>query len=269
MMRRHMTLMVLLVLIGMAWVPSCRAEPPGLVATQRVVLFEDWVNPGEAASEAASPHIERLMTEYAGRALFLEQRPGQGLGDRATRFWAATSSAAPKPPYICVDSGYRSTQGAQTNYYQAYKTLIDQALARPPQAVVTGTALWLGNAISATVVVSNTSQVDLSYALNRARVHLLVYEQDTGLTGALVQGARSQPITQPLLAGTSASYGLTVTGLTYADRTKLRCVALVDYRPGVATGPFDLLQAAALPLTVLPPRAYVPAIFRRYEVIKR
>ena len=263
---RLVALLCALTLGSVALADAGPAPAVGAPAQDRLVLFESFMNPDCGVCSAAAPHIQRLAQEYDGKAVFLEQHAAQPLGDRYSRFWAAYEGQSAGYPIVTIDSGAQITQGSHQDFYGTYKTLVDVALARQADAEVALTATWLSNTIDVSMTITNTGDVALSYSGNRAKVHALVYETgDVGKTGQLVCGGASQRLATELGPGESAVYHFVIDELAYGERVALSCVALIDYRPGVDSGPFDMLQAAVAPVAGLKPTAFVPLALKSYQ----
>ena len=148
---------------------------------------------------------------------------------------------------IIVDSGHQVQSGV-VPYYNTYKALVDQELARAPQAQIQATWQRIGNKVAFTIQVTNQSGVSVSYAQNRAAVHALVYEDaKVGVTSRYVRSAVFQNITTSLAPGASVSFNLETLDLSGVNWDKLHFLALVDYQP-VINAAYDMLQAVvALP----------------------
>ena len=91
-----------------------------------------------------------------------------------------------------------------------------------------------------------------------ARVHVIVYEQHSALAGEhitthILRAHVSQATGVPLVPGASMTFTMDTAVLSnVVDWTKLQAVVLVDYRPGGASGAYDMLQAAMIyPLTTV------------------
>ena len=234
---------------------SAVAEAP------RLALYEVYLNPGCGHCVTVAPEISRLRRDYDGLALFLEQRPYGALGARYNRFWAAYSGYSAGYPIVCVDSGYRVGQGTPDNYYQVQKTRVDEALSRPPEAELDGVVGWQGSRVLAHLTITNSSPITLSYAGNHAQAHLLLYEQDAGMTGNLVRSAQALPIEEPLAPGASAQVSFAINAFDFDRLEGLRCGALIDYRPGGGSGPYDMLQAIDLPIEAQWYGSSIPLLF--------
>ncbi len=158
-------------------------------------------------------------------------------------------------PMIMVDSGHQISYG-YLDFHTVYQGMVDAALARPPQAEVSGTLLRDGSQVHASITVTNRSGVTLS-AANSAAVHLIVYENNkVALTHRYVRAAVRMDIAS-LENNASATYALESAALSGVDWAKLHFIALADYRPGGTAGAYDTLQAAEL----VPP-LYIPLIYR-------
>ena len=139
--------------------------------------------------------VDQLAQDYAGKpAVFLEYPATGAPNSRIGKFWAAFGGGTAYFPMIIVDSGHQVQSGV-VSYYNTYKAMVDQELARPPQAEVQATWQRNGNKVKFSVQVRNLSGVSLSYAENKAAVHAVVYEDaKVGVTSRYVAGGRiSEP----------------------------------------------------------------------------
>lgn len=145
-------------------------------------------------------------------------------------------------PLAMVDSGDQVDNG-NTYFYDVYKGMVDQALDRPAQAEITASYNRGGDKVGFAIQVTNHSGVSLSTS-NGAQVHAIVYEDaDVLETDRIVRSVVSADITN-LENGQTETYVLQTPNLIVNDWNELHYVALVDYRPAGATGPYDMLQAA-------------------------
>jgi hypothetical protein len=188
--------------------------------------------------------------------LFLEQDYYSALGDRRSRFWAAFTGSSAATPLVMVDSGQQIRHG-NAESAAVYRQMVQTSMARPAQGEV-GARYWReGERIQAKVTVTNGSGATLS-AANEATVHVLVFENArVWWTGRYVRAAAWTPIDEPLADGATRTFGLETGALIVQDWNQVRVVALVDYRPGGNTGPYDMLQAALGTLDVAEPEGVV------------
>jgi hypothetical protein len=188
--------------------------------------------------------VDQLALDYAGKpVVFLEYIYATAPDSRKGRFWAAYGGSSAGFPMIIADSGHQVQSGA-VPYYNTYKALVDQESLRSPQATVSATWQRTGNKVQIVIQIKNQSGVSLSFALNKAAVHALVYEDaKVGVTSRYVRSAVSQNITTSLAPGAVADFTLETSELSGVNWDKLHYLALVDYQP-VSGSAYDLLQAA-------------------------
>jgi len=151
-----------------------------------------------------------------------------------------------------VDSGNQISNG-YVNFYNVYKTMVDNALARPPQADIQAYCWRTANKVGFNIQVKNLSAVTLSSS-NSATVHAIVYEDaHVKVTNRFARAAVDQGISN-LAPNATATFTLETPDLSNVIWDNLHFVVLVDYRPSGSVGAFDTLQAAiALPLDTTPP----------------
>jgi len=195
--------------------------------------------------------VDTLSSQYESRpVVFLEDYFYAPQGDRLAKFWAAYEGSSVSFPAIMVCSGHQISNG-YVDFVAVYSAMVDSELARAPEAALSATRQRVGDTVHVEVQVTNQSGVTLSSA-NSARVHVIVFEDSPAgvsrVTERYVRGAEWTAISPSLDHGAMASFTLDVdlTGVS-VDWSKLHAVALVDYRPGGLTGPFDMLQAVFLP----------------------
>ena len=218
------------------------APNPGI----RLVIFEGFYN---TTSPFAGLMVDQLANEYAGSPIvFLEYPVTDPPLSRFSRYLSASVSTI--PPMVMIDSGNQVSSGI-VNYYSLYKSMVDQALTRPPRGGIQATWQRIGDQAHFSVQVTNQSGGPLSLLQNAATVHAMVYEEtEVGVTSRYVRAAVSKSIINSLPSGASATFTLETADLTGVDWSKLHYLALVDYQPGgvALLEPYDLLQAAvALP----------------------
>jgi hypothetical protein len=191
--------------------------------------------------------VDQLADEYANTkqpVIFLEQDTDNPIDrDRYRRWWAASSGGTVMLPLVMVDSGNQISSGWE-DFHVRYSSMVDAALARPPQASISSVAQRAGNAFQFDIEVTNLSGVTLSYD-NDATVFAIVYEEDAtdGLTQRYVRATASTKIPE-LASGATGSFSLTTPPLNGVDWNKMHLAALVDYRPDDGLNAYDMLQAA-------------------------
>jgi len=192
--------------------------------------------------------VDQLAQDYADRpVVFLEHEVDNPPPTRYDRWWAAYSGGSPYVPLVMVDSGNRISNG-WLDFSGVYKGMVDAELARPAQAGVLAYCWRTGDKVHFSVQVTNSSGGALG-AVNGASVHAMVYEDtEAHSTHRFVRAAVAQNIAG-LAAEETATFGLETADLADVDWNRLHYVAAVDYRPGGASGAYDMLQAAvALPV---------------------
>jgi hypothetical protein len=235
--------------LGLASAQSPAAGAPPTPATpsqqSRLVVFEAFMRQGCGRSQSAGVVIDGLAPEYTGEpVIFIEHDVDATEGHfaaRRQRWWDAYQiGGSVSLPLVMVDSGHQFSNGVEEA--SVYRSMVDAALARPPQAEIE--AFWsrVGDRVNFTLEVTNLSDVTLSSA-NRATVWALVYEDKHVVnTDRYVRAITSTAIST-LDPGGVASYTLQTANLTGVDWSKLHYVALVDYRPDPSQRPYDTLQA--------------------------
>jgi len=205
---------------------------------------------------ASGPEIDDLAEYYikAGKPVaFLEQNVDTPLdSSRKNRWWRSYLAWGGNPsgaalPWTMTDSGYNTHEGYGASFTTNSKLMIEDSLARVPQASISAQVQRVGNRYHFDVDVTNLSGVTLSPS-NEATVYTIVYETgdpdySTRLTSRYVRAVASTGI--PSLAnGATTSFSLDTSELSGVDWGRLHPVVLVDYRPGGSSGYYDMLQAA-------------------------
>ena len=194
----------------------------------------------------AGPVVDQLAAEYADRpVLFLEDNVDTPLGRRRDRWWAGYGAGGNVYlPLVMASSGHRVANGS-VSFHRVYSGIVDGELLRPPEAEIEAFATRVGNAMRVYLRVVNLSAAPLSAAANGATAHVIVWEdRRVHVTSRTVRAAPSLEITSPVAPGETFTAVLDTPALTGVDWTKLHAVGFVDYRPGGATGAYDMLQAA-------------------------
>jgi hypothetical protein len=164
---------------------------------------------------------------------------------RYSRWWTAYPGSGPALlPFVMTGSGQQISNG-YVDFYNVYKNMVEQELARPAQAEIEAYALRIDNRVKFSIHLVNLSGVPLSYASNEAMVYGIVYEDaQVGLTNRFVREVVYQDILSELAPGSSAVFELETPDLIGVDWDKLHFLALAEYRPTEITEAYDMLQAA-------------------------
>ena len=167
------------------------------------------------------------------------------LGERISRFWAAyRGGSAVYLPLVIADSGHQVSNGS-VSFATTYRRMVDNELGRPPLAEVEAYSRRVGNAVRVWARVTNTSSATLSFARNGAAVHALVWEDAmVGVTSRMVRAASWRSVLTDLAPGEVATFTLETLSLANVNWDKVHTLVAVDYRPGGATGAYDMLQAS-------------------------
>ncbi len=167
---------------------------------------------------------------------------------------------------VMVDSGHQVSNG-DVDFHNVYSDMVDAELIRPPQAEIAAHFSRVGSHFTVEINLTNTAGFSLGYDINRATVHVVVYQQDDTLQSGHVTRRHSMAATYQnmtsLANGDSAVYTLTTPDLSDVNWNRLHLLVLVDYRPGVTTGACDMLQAAlAVPEAGPGFKLYLPVMVR-------
>ena len=149
-----------------------------------------------------------------------------------------------------VNSGHHFADGSiafpnvsTSKYYDAYKSMVEAELRRPPEAEVDAFSERVGNHLEFTIWVTNRSDKTLLAWDNGATVNAIVYEDKRViLTNRFVRAAADESISSELPPGETAVFTLETSELSGVIWDNLHAVTFVDYRPG--DGAYDMLQAA-------------------------
>lgn len=144
---------------------------------------------------------------------------------------------------VMVNSGHQISYGS-VSFYNVYKGMVDEELARSPKADIRASWGRVGNRMRVSGQITNLSGVTLSSSGNGATIQAIVYEDaQVGVTHRYVHAAPSTPIASGLASGATMTFTLETADLTGVRWDKLHAVVLADYRPAGSSGPFDMLQA--------------------------
>ncbi len=174
--------------------------------------------------------------------VFLEHAVDDAPSSRISRWWAAYGQGGSVSlPLVMVDSGYRWSNGP-VSYASVYRAMVDAALTRPAEAALAVTRERRGSTLELEVRVTNLADVTLQPS-NSATVHAIAYEEThVADTDRYVRATDSVAV-GTLAPGESADYSLRLTLPADVAWDRVHSVVLVDYRPGGATGPYDMLAA--------------------------
>jgi len=202
--------------------------------------------------------VDQLQADYKNankNVLMIEYNVDGTRGwTRPARWWSAFGAGGSATlPLIDVDSGFRNTMGS-VDFAKVYKRMIDEALRRKAGVELLSAYKVVNNDVVVTMRVTNRSGVTLSSGnattlnaviwLEKKILHTgrtAVAEQVNGLCG------------KPLLNGETATCVVTMKDKAKDLGTAGHVLALVDYKPGNTTGPFESLNAAHAIKGELPP----------------
>jgi hypothetical protein len=192
---------------------------------------------------AAGSVVKRLASEYAGRpVVFLEYFANASVGDRQSRFDAAWGPNGYAVPMVMLSSGHSVTQGTQ-DFYTKYKAMIEAELPRPAVVELEAWQQQVGTVMRVWASLRNTAAFHLD-AGNQATVWAIMWDQGTtGVTGMYVRAAKKVAVSPGIPPVGQAGFTFDLAMPTGIDPSKLRTIALAEYRPAGASGPFDMLQA--------------------------
>jgi hypothetical protein len=187
--------------------------------------------------------VKRLASEYAGRpVVFLEYYANASVGDRQSRFDAAWGPNGYAVPMIMLSSGHSVTQGTQ-DFYTKYRAMIEAELPRPAVIELEAWQQQVGTMMRVWVSLRNTAAFQLD-AANQATVWAILWDQGTtGVTGMYVRAAKKAAVSPGIPPGGQAGLTFDLAMPAGIDPSKLQTVVLAEFRPGGASGPFDMLQA--------------------------
>ncbi len=188
--------------------------------------------------------MDQLAEDYAGQpVVFLEYDVDAAPYSRYGRWWAGYGQGGSVYlPLMMADSGHQISNG-YVSFYNVYKGMVEAELARPPQAGIEAQWWRTGDSVNFYVRVRNLSPATLSYA-NAATVHAIVYEDaHVYETDRFVRTTASTSISE-LAPNASETFTLATAALSGVNWANLHYLVAVDYRPGGASGAFDMLQAA-------------------------
>jgi hypothetical protein len=190
--------------------------------------------------------VDDLADNYTGQpVVFLENDVDYPIGQRIDRWWAAFgANGTAYLPLVMLDSGHLISSGP-VDFALVYSNLVEDELERPPAGEVEAYVRRVGNAMRIYCRAVNGTAKTLSAAANGARMHALVWEnRKVGVTSRMLRAAPSLAIDAPVTPGGALTATLETPLLTGVDWSTMHALALVDYRPAGATGPYDTLQAA-------------------------
>lgn len=187
--------------------------------------------------------MDQLANEYANeRVVFVEQDVDNTVGLRYGRWWTAhDGEGSAMLPIVMVDSGHQISNGYE-DFYSVYKSMVDSALSRPPQAEIKAYHQRVDDTLYVYGELTNLSGVSLS-SQNSATLHAIIYEDaQIGSTSRFVHAAPWSSIHPALAPRKTMTFTLSAT-LSGVNWDNIHALALADYRPG--EGAYDMLQAAA------------------------
>ena len=215
-------------------------------ANDRFAVLEFFGRPEGAYCSAAGPAMTTLQREFRGRAVLLEYDYDVFPYGRQDRFWASGASAS-YLPLVMVGSGYCTSSGAE-DYEPAYRSMINDELARPARATVSAYWRQAANAMPAYVEVRNLGATDLEID-NDAAIWLIAYENASteGVSTMWVRSTAQRYLPYDLAPGETATVVIDTPAMSGVDWSRMAGLVLLEDRPG-GGGAFDMVQAAeALP----------------------
>ncbi len=189
--------------------------------------------------------MDRLASELGDRpVLFLEHDVDHAAPARIDRWWAGSGAAGTVYlPLAMVSSGHAVSNG-NVAFDEVYRSMVEDDLQRPPAATVEAYARRLGSTLRVYARAENRSDEELSADANDATLHVIVWEEThVADTDRFVRAASAHPLVQAVAPGGSVAVTADVQ-LSGVIWDRIHAVALLDYRPGGDSGPYDVLQAA-------------------------
>ncbi len=219
-----------------------------LAAEDRLAVLELFGRKQCGNCQAAGETLTTLQAQLGARAILLEyDYDAYRSSLRVNRFWQAAGSAA-YLPLVMVGSGYRTSSGP-VSYERVYQGLIDDELARPPEAAVVAYFRRSGDTLRVYVRAVNTGSEILSLR-DQPTLWVVAWERrPIGVSSAFVRAALPLPLSAPLAPGGRATAVIDTPPLQGVDWSRMASLALFERWVGnTESGHYDALQAAvALP----------------------
>jgi hypothetical protein len=221
-------------------------------AEDRLAVLEFFGRQGCSICSSAGPTLMSLQHEMRGRAVLLEYDYDAFLHGRQDRFWASGASAT-YLPLVMVGSGYRTSSGP-VSFDSIFRSMINDELARPVRATVSGFWLRDTDTMRAYVEVLNLGDTELEID-QEAAIWLIAFENaSVGHSTTWVRSTAQRYLPFDLAPGESATVVIDSPPMSDVDWSRMAGLVVIEDRPGGA-GAYDMLQATeALPagLTAAP-----------------
>jgi hypothetical protein len=211
------------------------------LAQERLAVFE-FLARQSTYCMAAAPAVIELQDEMAGRAVLLEYDFDAALArGRADRYFAADPNAW-YLPFTMVGSGYR-TAGGPVDYEPVYRGMLEQELARAPEAAVTAQWRRQGSALRVYVQAENLSEDTLTPD-SQASIWVIVWENARiRLTDTWVRAAVESPLTASVGPGARVVAVVDTPALSGVNWDHVETLAMLERRTA-SGGRYDMMQAA-------------------------
>ena len=211
------------------------------LAEERLAVFE-FLARKSTYCIAGAPAVITLQQEMSTRAVLLEYDFDAAMTAGRYQCYRAANPTAAYLPLVMVGSGYRTETGP-VDYLPAYRSMIEQELARPPEAAVTAYWRRRDSTLRVYVGAENRGAVTLTPE-GGAALWVIVWENGRiRLTDTMVRAVVKQPLVAALAPGAAVAFTVDTPVLTGVDWGQLAALAMVERRTA-GGGRFDMLQAA-------------------------
>jgi hypothetical protein len=226
----------------MRWLAVAVALGGGpLLAEERLAVFE-YLARQSTYCIAGAPAVIALQGEMNGRAVLLEYDFDAPLATGRFQCYRAADPYGGYLPLVMVGSGLRTSSGP-VNYEAVYRGMIEEELARAPEAAVAAYSRRQGNALRLYVEAENRSGAALGPA-TEAAIWVLVWENARlRLTDTLVRSAVKSPLAAAVPPGGRVTAIVDTPSLGGVSWERVESLALLERRTAAGTR-FDMLQAA-------------------------
>ena len=210
-------------------------------AQERLAVFE-FLARQSTYCIAGAPAVITLQGEMQGRAVLLEYDFDAGSTAGRYQCYRAADPYGGYLPLVMTGSGFRTSSGP-VNYEPIYRGMIEQELARAPEAAVAAYSRRQGDALRVYVEAENRSGAALTPE-SRAAIWVIAWENARiRLTDTWVRAAVRSPIGVSVAAGERITAVVETPALTGVSWERIESLAMVERRTA-AGGRYDMLQAA-------------------------
>jgi hypothetical protein len=190
---------------------------------------------------AGAPAVITLQEEMAGRAVLLEYDFDAPLATGRFQCYRAADPYGGYLPLVMVGSGFRTSSGP-VDYEPVYRGMIEQELARAPDAAVTAYSRRQGNALRLYVEAENRTGAALGPA-NESAIWVIVWENGRiRLTNTLVRSVVKSPLAASVPPGGRVTAIVDTPTIAGVNWQHVESLALLERRTAVGAR-FDMLQA--------------------------